>query len=274
MGPNSEMTRSSRSIIARYNNLRLYNIAGLKVGFSGSHIPETAAFSQYTSSDNVDFDGPPLIFNDSDIEAANVRLEDTLGIGDDALALMFLLAERMPEFRRILVHAAAIRYRDTAYLFAAPSGVGKSTHVSLWREYLGPEVSVICGDKPIIKIDYESETVMVCGTPWGGKEGWQSNVSAPVGGICILERGDNNAIHRLTPSHAIDGFMRQVYIPQTKRMAVQTLELVASIFALVPIYNLRCNVSQEAVMCSFEAMTGLPYAKCKVEPGDSGIHCR
>lgn len=58
---------------------------------------------------------------------------------------------------------------NSAILFTAPSGTGKSTHTRMWQECFGERVTVINDDKPLIKIN-DSEAV-IYGTPWCGKHG-------------------------------------------------------------------------------------------------------
>ena len=57
------------------------------------------------------------------------------------------LAAQLPAHHRFLMHGAAIAFDGAAYLFTAPSGTGKTTHVRLWRQYLGSRVTVVNGDK-------------------------------------------------------------------------------------------------------------------------------
>lgn len=175
-------------------------------------------------------------------------------------ALLFEVAEQLPRFNRILFHGAAITYGGKAYLFGAPSGTGKSTHIALWKRCLGQRVDIVCGDKPILYIGdscgAERGSVTVFGTPWGGKEGWQKNTSAPLGALCFIERGAQNEVSRLDQSEALDRTLRQVYIPQDSVVVGRTLELVNLLMLSVPIYKLKCDVSREAVECCFNAVTG------------------
>ena len=84
----------------------------------------------------------------------------------ESLCIYRAIAEQLPRFDRFVFHGAAIEYDGSAYLFTAPSGTGKTTHINLWRKYLGDKVDIINGDKPIIKVN---ETATVYGTPWAGK---------------------------------------------------------------------------------------------------------
>lgn len=49
----------------------------------------------------------------------------------ERLALMRKIADHLPEHNCFLMHGAVISVQGDGYLFTAPSGTGKSTHVSL-----------------------------------------------------------------------------------------------------------------------------------------------
>ncbi|MBT1173184.1 hypothetical protein JS528_07430 [Bifidobacterium sp. MA2] len=110
----------------------------------------------------------------------------------ETLAVFRRIAEYGPMHDRLVFHGATIEVDGRAYIFTAPSGTGKSTHIRLWRRVFGDRVAIINGDKPILRIERDSSggapRVVAYGTPWAGKEGWQRNVSAPLGGICVVER--------------------------------------------------------------------------------------
>ena len=50
------------------------------------------------------------------------------------------ICKKLPLYGVFLFHSAAIAYDQRAYLFSAPSGTGKSTHIGLWRECFGKSV--------------------------------------------------------------------------------------------------------------------------------------
>ena len=50
-----------------------------------------------------------------------------------------------------LFHAAVVSYAGCGYAFAAKSGTGKSTHVAQWMHALGDRVTVVNGDKPLLR---------------------------------------------------------------------------------------------------------------------------
>lgn len=174
----------------------------------------------------------------------------------ETLALLRKLAEIFPSHSRILMHGASISYNEYAYLFAAPSGTGKSTHIRLWKKYLGDNVKIVNGDKPFISLEDEP---MIYGSPWAGKENWHRNCKMPLKGICFVQRGTTNSIQRIVASDCLPLLFKQVYLPADTLAAGLTLELVDTLLKKVPLYSLTCDMSEDAVKCSFEALTGLSY---------------
>ena len=107
--------------------------------------------------------------------------------GYEVLALNRIIADKMLGYNTFLMHGAVVAYRGEAYMFAAPSGTGKTTRIRLWLDEY-PDSFVVNGDKPLIKID--NEKAYACGTPWCGKEGWNRNTIVPLRAIYLLERSD------------------------------------------------------------------------------------
>lgn len=174
----------------------------------------------------------------------------------ETLALLRKLAEILPSYSRILMHGASISYNDHAYLFTAPSGTGKSTHIRLWKKYLGDDVKIVNGDKPFISLEDEP---LIYGSPWAGKENWHRNCKMRLKGICFVQRGTTNSIRRIEAGDCLSLLFKQVYLPADTLAAGLTLELVDTLITKVPLYVLTCDMSEDAVKCSFEALTGLSY---------------
>lgn len=177
----------------------------------------------------------------------------------ETLSIYREIAERLPTYGRAVFHGAVIQFQGKAYFFSAPSGTGKSTHIALWRKYLGEHVGIVNGDKPILADD--GSRILAYGTPWAGKEGWQSNCCAPLQGGCFLKQAERNRMVRLEPKECAELLMRQLYLPSSPQAAVRTLELADEITKRIPLWVLECDMSKEAVGLSFEAMTGLDYEK-------------
>ena len=199
---------------------------------------------------------PDLTVEVSEAELARA-MEASPGFGPgyiESIEAYRRLCTAVLPFEAFFVHAAVVEVDGLAYAFSAQSGTGKSTHIALWRECFGDRVHVINGDKPILRHRADGGFTAY-GTPWCGKEGWHENRSAPLAGICFLERSPENYIHPLAPSEALDRIFSQLLRPKTRREAEMTLTLTDLLLREVPMYVLGCNISHEAAELSFRTMT-------------------
>ena len=213
-------------------------------------------FSDYL----FDTENPELQFSwtEQEILSEQNSLESDFPVSYlETLAALRKIAEAFPLHNRLLIHGASIAYNGKGYLFTAPSGTGKSTHIKLWREHLGSDVKIINGDKPFLSLD--GDVPRIYGSPWAGKENWHRNCNFPLDGICIVQRGLQNIIRRLNPAESLTMLFHQIYIPTDPISAGATLDLADKLLKAVPVYLLECDISEDAVRCSFEAMTGLTY---------------
>ena len=225
-------------------------LAGIPIGISTGNALMPKLCRAYLT------DEPPLFSVSTTGQAVTAELaratEPTTYEYAEALCLYREMAERLPLYGRAVFHGAAIEYGGRAYLFTAPSGVGKSTHIALWRKYLGSAVNIINGDKPVLIKD--ADGITVCGSPYAGKEGWQRNVSFPLAGVCFLSRGEESRI-RPADGDASLRLLSQIYRPYGKDAMAKTVDIVNAL-ARVPCYALACDISMQAVRVAFEAMTG------------------
>ena len=175
-----------------------------------------------------------------------------------------LVAEKLPYYNSFVFHSAAVYFRDEAYLFAAPSGTGKTTHVALWKKYLGNNIGIINGDKPILTYNKELNNISVNGSPWCGKEYWNTNISKQLKGICFLSRADHSSIIELEPTDSLTYAFRQVYLPRSPEAVALTMELTNIMLNSVQLYELKCDISDEAVRTSFEKLTGCSFDRYSI----------
>ncbi|MCD7750036.1 MAG: hypothetical protein LUH42_08295 [Oscillospiraceae bacterium] len=174
-----------------------------------------------------------------------------------------VIASKLPYYNRVTLHGACISYRGKGYLFTAASGTGKSTHIGLWKQYVGADVDIVNGDKPIFQIEEKSGSTKITAydTPWCGKEGWNRKHSAEVAAICFIRRTEDgsNHIRRVSPEEAISIMLRQMFHPYEPEATGLMLELFDKMIENLPLYLLECDISEDAVRCSFEALTGEKY---------------
>ncbi len=162
------------------------------------------------------------------------------------------ICEILPSYNVFLMHSSVIEANGYAYAFTAKSGVGKSTHTSLWLKNV-PNARVLNGDKPLYRLESDG-TLTVFGTPWNGKEGWGENISAPLAAICFIERGEVNRIRPATEDEIINRLMHQLYLRGRRTSVAQQLVLMDALVRAVPYYVLACNVSDEAALLAWNTM--------------------
>lgn len=162
------------------------------------------------------------------------------------------ICEKMPEYGIFILHSAVVEVDGRAYAFAAKSGVGKSTHLSLWLKTI-PGARVLNGDKPLYRLEKDG-SLTVFGTPWQGKENWGYNGKAKLAAICFLERGETNRIRQATEDEIISRVIHQLLLRGPRQTVEQQLVLMNSLINAVPYYILQCNISEEAATLCYQTM--------------------
>lgn len=170
----------------------------------------------------------------------------------ESLCIYRKICTHLLQYDAFLMHSAAIALDDEAYVFAAPSGVGKTTHIRLWQQEFGGRVSVINGDKPIYR--FMEDDLYVCGTPWRGKEGLGSNIMRPVRAICFLEQDPGNHIRPLNIDEISRRIFSQVLIPQETEDFDRFWSLLERMVTSEKFYELKCNRQPEAARLAYQTM--------------------
>lgn len=172
----------------------------------------------------------------------------------ERLAIQRKFAEELMNRRIQMIHGSAVAVDGIGYIFTAACGTGKSTHTRLWREVFGDRAVMINDDKPFIRLD--GSTVTVCGAPWSGKHGLDSNVELPLGGICLLERGKENEI-RPVSEEEIPELYRNLRWFMERSQVTQFDALAAGLFRRVPLWHMKCNMDPAAAVMSHSTMSGI-----------------
>lgn len=170
----------------------------------------------------------------------------------ERLAVYRKLAEQMIRRDVLLFHGSVIAVDGEAYLFAAKSGTGKSTHARLWREAFGDRAVMINDDKPLLHIG--EDRVLAFGTPWSGKHRLNSNRSVPLKAYCVLERDSSNHIEAISPEDAFSSLFLQCFRPEDEQSTELVLSLLERMSRAVKFYHLGCNMDPEAALVSYRGM--------------------
>jgi hypothetical protein len=167
-------------------------------------------------------------------------------------AIQRAFAEYLFAFDTLLLHGSTVSVDGKAYLFVAKSGTGKSTHTRLWREAFGTRAVMINDDKPFLRLT--DTAVVAFGSPWSGKHGLDTNLSVPLAGICILERGTENVIRPMPPELALPRLRKEAYAPMEEEKYPQFQTLVEKLSRQVPLWHMTCTKDHQAAQVAYDAM--------------------
>ena len=159
------------------------------------------------------------------------------------------LCKQIWKFDALVLHCATFAVDGRAIAFAAKSGTGKTTHMRLWKRYLGDKMIAINGDKPIIR--FFDGVPYAHGTPWRGKEGFGKNMAAPLTDICFIERDTNNSVVPTTKEDALNRIFNQILLPNDPMGSVKTLQMVDDILNKCNLWIIKCNMEPEAAEVAY-----------------------
>lgn len=209
---------------------------------------EPADFTLKVTPDDIDYE------NTLNIKEAQIEGIPVVDYPDpylETLAVYRKIVTKMLEFDTFLMHGAVVAVGDKAWLFTAPSGTGKTTHINLWLKNI-PGSYVVNGDKPLIHVGDECT---VYGTPWAGKEGMNRNTGVKLCGIVILNRGAENHIEKVPMTQILPVLIQQSYRPKTRPDLEKTLVLLSRLGHKIPMYQLYCNMNDEAALTAYNVLS-------------------
>ena len=191
----------------------------------------------------------PIVNSMSQFEGVAFRFADEF---TEPYVIYRKIAEKMISYNTFLIHGSVVAKDGYAYMFTAPSGVGKTTRTRIWLD-IYPDSIVINGDKPLIKIN-ETQAI-ACGTPWCGKEGWNTNTMMPLRAIFLLERardGEESSIEEVNIGKAFPFLLQQTYRPKDSNLMRATLLLLKALEGKVKIYRFRSTPTAESIQLAYE----------------------
>ncbi len=202
------------------------------------------------------FDGvPQFCIEVSDEEIAHAHTLTKTSINDfqaEMTATYTKLLSWLPSFEAMFLHASLIEVHGQGVAFTALSGTGKSTHTLLWQKHLGDKLTIINGDKPIIR--FEDSLPFGYGNPWNGKEGLGTNTKTPIKHLCFIERSDKNSCVKISAEEALQGIFNQIFIPKDSATALKTLELLDRLLKSVDVWVIKCNTDISAATTAYNTI--------------------
>jgi len=140
----------------------------------------------------------------------------------------------LAEHGGFLLHAASAVRHGRAFLFAGVSGAGKTT-----ISRLAPPDAQLLTDEISYTIKHDG-TYLACGTPFAGELARVGeNISAPIGGIYLLEKGPDNRIETLSKSDMVPAVLRNVlFFAHDRSLVSQVFDAVCEFVNQVPVHRL------------------------------------
>ena len=186
---------------------------------------------------------------DDEINAEKTQKNSDAGYLE-SLAIYRKIAEKIVAYEGFLLHGVVADVEGTGVAFLAKSGVGKSTHTSLWQSVLKEKMTIINGDKPLVRII--NGKVFAYGTPWAGKEGLHKNTKVELLRICFLERSETNECVKLLKKDVLEKLFPQLYIPKETAKMLAVMDMAEKLIEKCEFFLIRCNTDISAAETAIE----------------------
>jgi len=194
--------------------------------------------------------------NADDIEQQRLRQSEIVSDGILELTVFHRkFASWVTLHNAFMLHSALIDVEGTGVAFTALSGTGKTTHMLLWQKLLGNKLTIVNGDKPIVRFFENEKYPYGYGTPWCGKERLSTTGRVPLKHLCFIERGEKNTCERLIQSDVLDKIFDQIYIPQSDAISTyNTLTLADRLLNTCSLWKITCNTDIEAAEVAYNTI--------------------
>ena len=168
-------------------------------------------------------------------------------------AIQRKVADHLVSRNTLMLHGSTVAVDGKAYLFTAPCGTGKSTHTRLWREIFGDRAVMVNDDKPFLQLTEGG--VLAYGSPWSGKHGLATNICVPLQGICLLHRGLENHIQRISATQIREILRHQLHEPTNREQQQKAFDVLDKMLEKIPTWEMYCNKNHDAAIVSHKAMS-------------------
>ena len=163
------------------------------------------------------------------------------------------LCQKLPAFDAFFLHSAVLSLKGDGIVLAAGVHGGKTTQLRLWQKRFGTDVTVVNGDKPVLR-RMEDGRIWACGTPWKGKEALGSNIMVPVKTILFLEKSGKDKLTALEPLQVLEKIFYHLELPLRDDTAELMSRMLADCIAGIPCYTLFCTRTVHAVDTALPAL--------------------
>ncbi len=155
--------------------------------------------------------------------------------------------------RKVLVlHSSCVSLDGQGYLFAAPSGKGKSTHAKLWCRYFGDRAFIINDDKPFLRITQDG--IRAYGSPWDGKHHQSRNTSVMVSTVGLIEPAEKDHTEPFDRKDVFPLLFPQTLHPKDPQKTNQLRELLTEMISHLNFCKIFTTMRSDSPEVSFKGM--------------------
>ena len=149
----------------------------------------------------------------------------TIQVANDFIRFAFIYAAAFHQ--TVLLHASCIKQNNQGIAFLGPSGIGKSTHSSLWLKYISG-TELLNDDQPAVRI--LKNKVIIFGTPWSGKTVCYKNIEVELCALIFLKQ---NVINSLTSTDYITTFTHLLSACSLTQSEKKSFEYITNTLAII-----------------------------------------
>ena len=235
--------------------MAIYEFAGMRIKVNNRYDSFRKLAAEYlVSGDDFDFE---VTVDDDDIQRER-EISKTQHPFDfpngylEEICIYRKIVEEAANFNTFMLHGAVFTVGEHCLCLSALSGTGKTTHMRMWQELLGDKLTVINGDKPLIRL--EDGKPVAYGTPYNGKENYGTKAKAVLTDLCFIERAKDNSVEKLRKDEVIDRIMNQAYMPQNAVAALNVLDMVDKLLAFCNLWLIKCNPTVNAAEVAYKTI--------------------
>lgn len=179
----------------------------------------------------------------------NFNISDlfTLQAADDFTRFAFIYTAAFHD--TVLLHASCIMNKDKGIAFMGKSGIGKSTHSSLWIRYIeGSEL--LNDDQPAVRLI--NGLPIIFGTPWSGKTDCYKSKCVPLKAILCMEQKSYNKLIPIPKIKLFTNLLGSCSLIKTEKTTLRKItDTLAKIVEYVPGGILQNKPEEEAAVLSY-----------------------
>lgn len=152
----------------------------------------------------------------------------------------------------VLLHASCVKTGETGIAFIGASGVGKSTHSSLWIQHV-PGTSLLNDDQPVVRLI--DGVPYIFGSPWSGKTDCYKNEKARLEVFFLMRQAIKNEVERVSPKQSFITLLSLCgMMKEDKETFSQITQTCAELAERVKMFKLSVRPEKSAVELAYSCL--------------------